>query len=50
MDDKKKIYRKNYYEKNKDKLIDYGKNYYNNRQNPTVVVTITHGHFVLYFD
>ena len=50
MDDKKKIYRKTYYEKNKSKLIDYGKKYYNDRNNPTVIITITHGHYTLYFD
>ncbi len=50
MDDKKKIYRKTYYSKNKEKLIEYGKNYYCDEKNPTVIITITHGHFVLYFD
>ena len=50
MDNKKKKYRKEYYEKNKSKLIDYGKRYYNDRNNPTVIITITRGHFSLYFD
>jgi hypothetical protein len=50
MDDKKKIYRRTYYEKNKGKLIEYGKKYYNDRNNPTVIITITHGHYTLYFD
>ena len=50
MEDKKTKYRKNYYEKNKSKLIDYGKKYYCDKKNPTVIITITHGHFVLYFD
>ena len=50
MDNKKKKYRKEYYEKNKSKLIDYGKRYYNDRNNPTVIIKITRGHFSLYFD
>jgi hypothetical protein len=50
MDDKKKIYRKTYYSKNKEKLIDYGKFYYSNKKNPTVVVSIIKGEFRLYFD
>ena len=48
--DKKTKYRKEYYERNKEKLIYYGKHYYNDRNNPTVVITITRGHFILYFD
>ena len=50
MEDKKTKYRKIYYEKNKSKLIEYGKCYYSNKKNPTVVVSIIKGHFVLYFD
>ena len=48
--DKKTKYRKEYYERNKEKLIYYGKRYYNDRNNPTVSITITRGHFILYFD
>ena len=48
--DKKTKYRKEYYERNKEKLIYYGKRYYNDRNNPTVAITITRGHFILYFD
>ena len=50
MDDKKKIYRRTYYENNKGKLIEYGKMYYCDKKNPTVIITITHGHYTLYFD
>ena len=48
--DKKTKYRKQYYEKNKAKLIDYGKSYYCDKKNPTVVVSIIKGHVTLYFD
>ncbi len=48
--DKKTKYRKEYYERNKEKLIDYGKRFHNDRNNPTVVITITRGYFILYFD
>ena len=44
MDDKKTKYRKEYYLKNKEKLIEYGKKYY------TVEITIVKGHVTLYFD
>ncbi len=47
MEDTKKIYRRTYYEKNKGNLIEYGKKHYNDRNTPTVIITITH--FVLYF-
>ena len=50
MDDKKTKYRKDYYLKNKGKLIDYGKNYYLNRINPAVEISIIKGHYTLYFD
>jgi hypothetical protein len=50
MDDKKKTYRKSYYEKNKGKLIEYGKCYYSNKKNPTVMIKIIKGEFRLYFD
>ena len=48
--DKKTKYRKEYYERNKEKLIYYDKRYYNDRNNPTIVITITRGQFILYFD
>ena len=50
MEDKKKIYRKTYYSKNKEKLIEYGKNYYCDKKNPTVIIKIIKGEFRLYFD
>ena len=50
MDDKKTKYRKEYYLKNKGKLIDYGKNYYLNRINPAVEISIIKGEFRLFFD
>ena len=49
MDEKTK-YRKEYYLKNKNKLIEYGKKYYLTRINPTVETTIVHGEFILFFD
>ena len=49
MDEKTK-YRKNYYLKNKEKLIDYGKKYYFNRINPAVEIEIIKGEFRLFFD
>ena len=49
MDEKTK-YRKNYYLKNKEKLIDYGKKYYFNRINPSVEIEIIKGEFRLFFD
>ena len=50
MDDKKTKYRKEYYLKNKEKLIEYGKKYHFNRINPAVEIEVKHGDFVLYFD
>jgi hypothetical protein len=50
MDDKKTKYRKDYYLKNKTKLIEYGKNYYNKRIYPKVEITIIKEHVTLYFD
>ena len=50
MDDKKTKYRKEYYLKNKEKLIEYGKKYYMDRIYPTVEITIVKGHVTLYFD
>ena len=50
MDDKKTKYRKEYYFKNKEKLIEYGKKYYMDRIYPTVEITIVKGHVTLYFD
>ena len=50
MDDKKNKYRKEYYLKNKEKLIEYGKKYYNERIYPVVEIVVKHGDFVLYFD
>jgi hypothetical protein len=50
MDDKKTKYRKEYYLKNKEKLIEYGKKYYNERIYPTVEISIVKGEFRLLFD
>ena len=50
MDDKKTKYRKEYYLKNKGKLIDYGKKYYFNRINPAVEIEIIKGNFTLFFN
>jgi len=50
MDDKKTKYRKEYYLKNKEKLINYGKRYYNERIYPKVEITIVKGEFRLIFD
>ncbi len=49
-DDKKTKYRKEYYLKNKEKLIEYGKKYYNERIYPKVEIEVKHGNFILYFD
>ncbi len=43
MDDKKTKYRREYYLKNKEKLINYGKNYYNQRIYPKVEIEVKHG-------
>ena len=50
MDDKKTKYRKEYYLKITEKLIEYGKKYYMDRIYPTVEITIIKGEFILYFD
>ena len=50
MDDKKTKYWKEYYLQNKEKLIEYGKKYYNERIYPNVEIEVKHGDFVLYFD
>ena len=50
MDDKKTKYRKEYYLKNKEKLIQYGKKYYMDRIYPTVDISIIKGNFILYFN
>ena len=50
MEERKINYRKEYYLKNKNKLIEYGKKYYLTRINPTVEITIIHGEFTLFFD
>ena len=50
MDDKKTKYRKEYYLKNKEKLIEYGKKYYNERIYPKVEISIVKGNFILYFN
>ncbi len=50
MDDKKTKYRKEYYLKNKEKLIENGKKYYNERICPKVDIEVKHGEFALYFD
>jgi len=50
MDDKKTKYRREYYLKNKEKLINYGKRYYNERIYPKVEITIVKGEFRLIFD
>ena len=49
MDEKTK-YRKEYYLKNKNKLIEYGKKYYLTRINPAVEIEIIKGNFTLFFD
>jgi hypothetical protein len=49
MDNKKTKYREEYYLKNKEKLIEYGKKYYLTRINPTVEITIIKGEFRLFF-
>ena len=48
--DQKTKYRKEYYLKNKEKLINYGKKYYLTRINPAVEIEIIHGEFTLFFD
>ena len=50
MDDKKTKYRKEYYLKNKEKLIEYSKKYYMDIIYPTVEIELKHGDFVIYFD
>ena len=50
MDDKKTKYRREYYLKNKEKLIEYGKKYYNERIYPKVEIEIIKGNFILYFN
>jgi hypothetical protein len=50
MEERKINYRKEYYLKNKSKLIEYGKKYYLTRINPTVEIEVKHGDFILYFD
>jgi hypothetical protein len=50
MDDKKTKYRKEYYLKNKEKLIEYGKKYYMDRIYPLVEIEVKHGDFRLFFD
>ncbi len=50
MDDTKTKYRKEYYLKNKEKLIEYGKKYYFEQIYPTVEISIIKGHYTLYFD
>ena len=47
--DQKTKYRKDYYLKNKSKLIEYGKKYMD-RIYPTVEITIVKGNVTLYFD
>ena len=49
MDEKTK-YRKEYYLKNKNKLIEYGKKYYLTRINPKVEIEIIKGNFTLFFN
>ena len=49
MDEKTK-YRKEYYLKNKNKLIEYGKKYYLTRINPAVEIEIIKGNITLFFD
>ena len=48
--DEKTKYRKEYYLKNKNKLIEYGKKYYLTRINPAVEIEIIKGQFRLFFD
>ena len=43
MDDKKTKYRREYYLKNKEKLIEYGKKYYMDTIYPTVEIEIIRG-------
>ncbi len=50
MDDKKTKYRKEYYLKNKEKLIEYDKKYYFNRIYPKVDISIIKGNFILYLN
>ena len=50
MDDKKTKYRKEYYLKNKETLIEHVKKYYNEQIYPSVEIEVKHGDFVLYFD
>ena len=50
MDDKKTKYRKEYYLKNKEKLIEYGKKYNNQRIYPKVEIEVKHGDIRLFFD
>jgi hypothetical protein len=49
MEEKTK-YRKEYYLKNKNKLIEYGKKYYLTRINPSVEIEIIKGNFTLFFN
>jgi hypothetical protein len=49
MDDKTK-YRREFYLKNKAKLIEYGKKYYNEWIYPKVEMSIIKGNFILYVD
>ena len=49
MDDKKTKYRKEYYLKNKEKLIEYGKKYFNERIYPKVEIFIIKGELRLLF-
>ena len=43
MNDKKTKYRKEHYLKNKEKLIEYGKKYYNEPIYPKVEIEVKHG-------
>ena len=45
-----KKYRKEYYSKNKEKLIEYGKKYYNERIYLKVEIEVKHGDSRPYFD
>ena len=48
--DQKTKYRKEYYQLNKEKLINYGKKYYMDRIYPTVEIEIIRGNFTLFFE
>ena len=50
MDDKKTKYRREYYLRKKEKLINYVKKYYNERIYPKVEIEVKHGEFTLFFD